>query len=207
MLREPCTARTAAARSAGAGGGGDSLVHYPARPLIAPLVLARPLPPICLTPHLPNVRRLLESYKQQARRSGVPPHKTVAWVRRKLGGDVAVWRRTVDGVLGRAAPCVFCARELQRFDIRVHCPLDSSGAWFSGRVGDPGAPEPQLSGGQQRMLRHQGWLLCKPPQPPKERPPPPPPKLGTRWQRRKQQQEQQLQQQRQRLQKQQQQLG
>lgn len=107
---------------------------------------------------------------QQGRKAGVPPHKLVAWVRRKLGTNIAVWRHTSDGTIGCAAPCLFCARELQRFDLRVHCPLDAQGGWFSGRLGEPGAPQPALTGGQQRVLRQQGWGLCREPQPPsKER--------------------------------------
>lgn len=105
---------------------------------------------------------------RQARKAGVAPHKQIAWVRRKLGGDIAVWRCTTDGALGRAAPCLFCSRELQRYDIRVHCPTDACGGWFSGRLTDAGAPKPALTGGQQRVLRAQGWQLCTdavPPQP------------------------------------------
>lgn len=95
------------------------------------------------------------------------PHARVAWVRRKLGGNVAIWRRTLDGELGCAAPCLFCSRELQRFDLRVHCTTDAGGSWFSGRLSDPGAPRPHLTGGQQKVLRQQGWGLCSQPQQPK----------------------------------------
>jgi len=100
----------------------------------------------------------------------VPPHKLIPWVRRKLGSNIAVWRCTTDGALARAAPCLFCSRELLRFDIRVHCPTDASGGWFSGRLSDVGAPVPALTGGQQRVLRAQGWRLCADPAPAQPQP-------------------------------------
>ncbi|KAL4443643.1 hypothetical protein ABPG75_011380 [Micractinium tetrahymenae] len=111
-------------------------------------------------------RRLLDSYIRQGRRAGVPPHKLIAYVRRKLGSSIAVWRRTADGALACAAPCLFCARELRRFDLRVHCSLDGQGGWFSGRLSEPGAPPPLLTGGQESVLRRQGWQLCRQPRPP-----------------------------------------
>ncbi len=112
---------------------------------------------------LPAACRLLDSYIQQARRAGVAPHKLVAYVRRKLGPSIAVWRRTADGALACAAPCLFCARELRRFDLRVHCSLDAHGGWFSGKLSEPGAPQPLLTGGQESVLRKQGWQLCRTP--------------------------------------------
>ena len=91
----------------------------------------------------------------EARRHGVPAHKIVSWVRRKLGPEVLVLRYRADGSLGCAAPCVMCARELNRFDLRVHCP-DASGEWFSGRMSDTDAPPAFLTSGQRRML-NQGF--------------------------------------------------
>ena len=97
---------------------------------------------------------------RQARKAGVPPHKQVAWVRRKLGSSVVVWRRTADGALACAAPCLFCNRELQKFDLRVLCTL-GDGQWFSGRLSEEGAPTPALTGGQKKVLRKQRWKLCQ----------------------------------------------
>lgn len=111
--------------------------HYSARP-------RPPARPPC---------RLLQSYTQAARRHGVPPHAVVSWVRRKLGPDLLVLRRRSDGSLGCAAPCVLCRRELLRFDLRVHCSLGGGAGFFSGRLSEPGAPPPALTGGQRRMLK------------------------------------------------------
>eukprot|EP00887_Chlorella_sp_A99_P007327 scaffold2.g7327.t1 len=129
-------------------------------------------------------RRLLQSYVRQGQKQGVRPHALVAWVRRKLGSSLVIWRRTADGAIGCAAPCLFCARELRTYDLRVHCPLapapggggGGGGAgvrWFSGRLSDAGAPTPRLTGGQQKVLRKQGWKLCDAPAPPAERARPP----------------------------------
>ncbi|EFN57255.1 hypothetical protein CHLNCDRAFT_143791 [Chlorella variabilis] len=114
-------------------------------------------------------RRLLQSYVQQGRRQGVPAHKLVAWVRRKLGGSIVVWRRTADGQLAYAAPCLFCSRELKRFDLQVHCAL-GGGEWWSGKLSDAGAPQARLTGGQQKVLRAQGWILCDQPLPARAQP-------------------------------------
>ena len=101
--------------------------------------------------HYP-ARRLLAGWVEKARRAGVAPQRVVTWVRRKLGGDVTVFRHKADGSLACAAPCVWCHKELLRFDLRVHCSLGGD-AFFSGKLSDPGAPAPALTGGQQRMLR------------------------------------------------------
>ena len=115
-----------------------------------------------------------------ARRHGVPQHKVVPWVRRKLGPSVVVVRFRGDGSLGCSVPCVLCQRELTRFDLKVHCFLggststpgggDGSGGcqaggseaggdgdgggprWFCGRMSDVGAPTPVLTAGQRRTL-------------------------------------------------------
>ena len=95
--------------------------------------------------------RLLHRFEEAARRHGVPAHSVTVWVRRKLGADITVVRQRCDGSLGCAAPCVLCAKQLLRFDLRVHCSL-SSGALFSGRLTDCGAPRAKLTKGQRRAL-------------------------------------------------------
>jgi hypothetical protein len=115
--------------------------------------LQRPPSPVALNPWdsaFPR-RRLIQSYISAARRHGVPTHQVVSWVRRKLGADVVIIRQRSDGTLGCAIPCLFCQRELLRFDLRVHCSL-SNGGFFSGRLTDRGAPKPTLTMGQRRML-------------------------------------------------------
>lgn len=116
-----------------------------------------------------------------ARRHGVPSHKVVPWVRRKLGPAVVVLRFRGDGSLGCSVPCVLCQRELNRFDLQVHCFVGAGpggggtasggagsaastsasagaatagpeGEWFSGRLSDAGAPTPVLTAGQRRTL-------------------------------------------------------
>eukprot|EP01026_Neomeris_dumetosa_P078650 TRINITY_DN8521_c0_g1_i1.p2 TRINITY_DN8521_c0_g1~~TRINITY_DN8521_c0_g1_i1.p2 ORF type:complete len:152 (+),score=18.86 TRINITY_DN8521_c0_g1_i1:169-624(+) len=94
-------------------------------------------------------RKLLGSWMEVARKKGVPAHKRVTWVRRKLGGDMAIWRITNDGNFGCAVPCIFCERMLRRFDMRVQC-VTREGSWFVGRLGDEGAPSCVLTSSQRR---------------------------------------------------------
>lgn len=121
-------------------------------------------------PLCPNCR-LLDTWVLAARRHGVPSHKVVPWVRRKLGPAVVVLRFRGDGSLGCSVPCVLCQRELNRFDLQVHCYVGAGpgggsdksavdgaaaarheGGWFSGRLSDVGAPTPVLTAGQRRTL-------------------------------------------------------
>ena len=95
--------------------------------------------------------RLLQAYITAARRHGARAHSIVSWVRRKLGADLVVIRQRSDGTFGSSVPCVYCLRELTRFDLRVHCTLDGGGV-FSGRLTDSGAPRSTLTTGQRRML-------------------------------------------------------
>lgn len=76
-----------------------------ARPVLPPICLAAPLPlassrSLILLPLPHPLHRLLSSWVQHARRHGVPPHKVVPWVRRKLGAAVIVVRFRGDGTLG-----------------------------------------------------------------------------------------------------------
>ncbi|KAL6753702.1 hypothetical protein V8C86DRAFT_1761062, partial [Haematococcus lacustris] len=103
-------------------------------------------------------RRLLDTWLCQARRHGLRPHQYRAWIRRKAGPDIVVWRQRMDGSLGCAAPCVLCHRELLRFDLRVHCSLPGQ-LWFSGRLDEEGAPPCKPTTAQRRMLFGQ---LCYP---------------------------------------------
>jgi hypothetical protein len=97
-------------------------------------------------------RRLLDSWVQRARRQGVPPHKVISWIRRKFGTHISVLRYRSDGSLGCAVPCLFCQKELERYDMRVHC-VDASGQWMEARCSEPGAlPKPVLTAGQRRMF-------------------------------------------------------
>ena len=112
----------------------------------------------------------------EARRRGLPPHKVPGYVRRRLGGGVAVVRLRCDGSPGCSAPCTLCVRELARYDLKVCCRLDSGAVWC-GRVTDPDAPYAKMTSGQRSGLKEwQGRPRAQqggtPPSPPKaERPP------------------------------------
>ncbi len=96
-------------------------------------------------------RRLLGSWIVEARKRGLRNHQIVTWVRRKVGPDIMVWRYHGDGLLACATPCLFCARELQRFDMRVHCSQGDE-TWFSGRLHEEQAPEARPTAGQIRTI-------------------------------------------------------
>lgn len=90
-------------------------------------------------------RNLLARWIVCAVRHGVRPHRVVAWVRRKSGGDVVIWRGP-----GRCSvPCILCRRALEKFDMRVTC-TDPSGGRFVGRLQD--APRSKLTSGQTRLF-------------------------------------------------------
>lgn len=84
----------------------------------------------------------------EARRRGVPPHKIVPWVRRKLGGGLLVVRFRTDGSPACAAPCILCSKEIERFDLKVVC-VGEDGEWFCGRLSDANAPAQRLTTGQK----------------------------------------------------------
>lgn len=98
-------------------------------------------------------RRLLEKVVREAYRHGISKPKVVTWVRRKYGADIIVWRFLGDGALGCATPCVFCRRELVRFDLRVHVVIDSRSTWYHGFMTDDCAPQSKLTCGQARNMK------------------------------------------------------
>lgn len=111
------------------------------------------------TPFSPTQHHsLIASCVVDARRRGVAPHKVPAFVRRRLGGGITVVRLRSDGTPGCSAPCLLCARELARFDLKVCCRLDSGAVWC-GRLSDPGAPPPKVTSGQRSWLAH--WDACR----------------------------------------------
>lgn len=90
-------------------------------------------------------RNVLAKWVTRAVRSGVPPHRVIAWVRRKSGGDVCVWR----GPGQCSVPCILCRRVLEKFDMRVTCTLQD-GAHFAGRLQD--APPSKWTSRQSRTV-------------------------------------------------------
>ena len=103
------------------------------------------------------MRRLLESYLEQARRHGITGHRVNTWVRRKLGSRIAVWRLKADGSLGCAIPCLLCQRELVRFDLTVFY-TEAGGSWARGR---PSHELEALGGGLTSGQRRQ-WNNWQP---------------------------------------------
>lgn len=99
----------------------------------------------------------------KANRQNVPRHQIIHWVRRKAGSQLIVLRRRQDGSLGCSVPCHKCKAVLDLFDLRVGCVVDNGGQaeWYSGRLTDPGAPEPKLTRGQLKQLSRKAWQAGK----------------------------------------------
>ncbi len=94
----------------------------------------------------------------EARRRGVRPHKLASYVRRRLGGGVWILRVRADGSPGCSAPCTLCARELEKYALKVCCITEEGRPWC-GRLSDPGAPPAHVTSGQRGWLTH--WATCK----------------------------------------------
>mmetsp|Transcript_21175 Transcript_21175/g.36063 ORF Transcript_21175/g.36063 Transcript_21175/m.36063 type:complete len:133 (+) Transcript_21175:434-832(+) len=59
-------------------------------------------------------------------------------------------------------PCIFCAKQLVRFDLRVHCAMPDN-TWFSGRMDDAHAPVCKPTNGQIKMMFGQSPYPTRPP--------------------------------------------
>lgn len=98
-------------------------------------------------------RRLLNIWIEKAKKKGVPSHRTVHWIRRKIGPDISTWRITSDGQHGCSIPCIYCRDEIIKFDLRVTCCIGKD-QWFCGFLNDVDAPQSKLTSGQVAALRH-----------------------------------------------------
>ena len=97
-------------------------------------------------------RTLFGELMRDASRHGIPPYKRVAWLYRKYGGHLVVWRQLANGTLGCSAPCVLCKREIIRMHWSVHA-VDSKIQWFHGRMTDDNAPVAKPTSGQVKYLK------------------------------------------------------
>lgn len=96
-------------------------------------------------------RNVLEKWIRIATKRGVRHHAVIAWVKRKCGGTIIVKRVLQDNTPGCSFPCIFCRKELEKYDISVQCTL-RSGDTFEGKLDDPSLPQSFLTCGQRRML-------------------------------------------------------
>jgi len=96
-------------------------------------------------------RRFLNSWIEKGRKSGVPSHGIIRWVRRKIGPEISTWRYLADGSEGCALPCILCKAAIMRFDLRVCCTM-GGGERFRGFLDDDDAPVSKFTGKQLRMF-------------------------------------------------------
>lgn len=101
-------------------------------------------------------RNLVSKIHAAATRHGVPMHKRVAWMRRKFGGHMTVWRPLSDGTLGCSIPCVICRKVLLRMHVTVHAVMSDGATWFHGQLSDQGTPRSKPTSGQVRKLHFSG---------------------------------------------------
>lgn len=97
-------------------------------------------------------RRLLNHWISRAKKKGVPGHRMVHWIRRKMGPDIVTWRLKSDGSNGCSVPCVYCKQAIIKFDLRVTCCVEGD-KWFCGFLTDVDAPPSKLTSGQAAALR------------------------------------------------------
>lgn len=82
---------------------------------------------------------------------GVPGHARARWVRRKYGSTVVVTRTRADDSPGCSVPCVCCAKAIGVAGLKVACFLPGTGGWWSGSLGEEGAPRSRTTSRQKRM--------------------------------------------------------
>jgi hypothetical protein len=92
-------------------------------------------------------RNLFKETIFQARRKGVASYKVIAWIKRKHGSDLTVWRERVDGTLGCSIPCSYCKKVIEQFGMRVHVLVDEDN-WYHGYLDEENAPVSKLTSGQ-----------------------------------------------------------
>ena len=90
-----------------------------------------------------------------AAKHGIPRAQRIAWVRRKFGGHMVVWRERGDGTLGCCTPCVLCRIAILAHDMAVHV-LTADATWYHGKLSSPSAPASKATSGQARSM---GWLM------------------------------------------------
>jgi hypothetical protein len=80
-------------------------------------------------------RRLLFKLELVAKREGCKGHRISEWIRKKCGGSIKIWRRTADGELANATPCLFCAKTIEKHGLHVICSVGPT-EWYIGPVPD-----------------------------------------------------------------------
>lgn len=93
---------------------------------------------------------MLSNYLRLACVKGIPRHKRIAWVKKQIR-EMHLEREKKDGSVGSSFPCVFCKKQLVRFDIKVHC-VDREGDMFHGKMDTDLCPESTLTSGQARKF-------------------------------------------------------
>lgn len=70
-------------------------------------------------------RNLLDYWKHVAIKHGIGRHRIIPWIKRKLR-HIHIFRISGDGDLCKSYPCIFCRREIEKYDLHCTC-IDASG--------------------------------------------------------------------------------
>ena len=70
-----------------------------------------------------------------------------------MGGTISVVRVDARGELVCSVPCVFCRREILKFDLTVAC-VGPDGSVFRGSLADANAPASKPTSGQRFRMRY-----------------------------------------------------
>lgn len=97
-------------------------------------------------------RKLIKKLKNLARQHGIHPNKQACWIKRKIGGDIVIWRMLANGTLSTSVPCILCKREIISLDLKVHC-IDKFGQQFHGKLNQKNSPQCNLTSSQRKFFK------------------------------------------------------
>lgn len=97
-------------------------------------------------------RKLIKKWINIAKQHGIHPHKQACWIKRKIGGNIVIWRMLANGSLSVSIPCIFCKRQIVSIDLKVHC-IDKSGNPFHGKLNENDAPQCCLTSSQKKYFK------------------------------------------------------
>jgi hypothetical protein len=94
-------------------------------------------------------RNLLLHWRHMAARKGIGRHKVIPWIKRKVK-HLIVFRLSTEGTFCVSYPCVFCRKEIERFDLHCTC-IDEEGA-VQPKLRAEQLPQLVLTSSQRRLF-------------------------------------------------------
>lgn len=97
-------------------------------------------------------RNMIDHYVVNARKNGVPSHRLISHVRKKIGNNINILRMDSTAEPRCSFPCIFCRKVLEKFDITVTC-IDKNGSVFVGKMTDDNIQDSSFTSGQKRCMK------------------------------------------------------